>query len=58
MSIAHEEHKQRHRQLHCNLDELLADYIHQTGKLLSETTVLDLVRWSAQQMDNPTTKSF
>jgi len=42
-------HKERHLKLHAALDELLADYINYTGRLLSETTALDLMEWSYQQ---------
>jgi len=47
-------HKERHRLLHRNLDELVADFINHTHKLPSQTSILDLMKWSAAQMENPT----
>lgn len=51
-----EEHRQRHVKLHRSLDELLADWIDQTGALPSKSTVLDLVEWSHQQTEDPEDK--
>lgn len=48
-----EEHKQRHIELHQALDELVADFVNHTEKLLSTTTVMELVQWSYQQTQNP-----
>lgn len=48
-----EEHKQRHIELHRALDELAADFINHTGKLPSTTTIMELVRWSYRQTQNP-----
>lgn len=56
--MAESEHKQRHLVLHKHLDELVADFIDQTCKLLSETTVMDLIKWSHQQTKNPTDESY
>lgn len=43
-------HRYRHIRLHRALDELVADYLNQNRmKLLSETTVLDLIEWSGKQ---------
>jgi len=50
------DHKIRHEELHKMLDELVADMITHTNMLPSETTVLGLMRWSAEQIDNPTVK--
>ena len=48
------EHKKRHIALHKALDELLADFIRNTKKLsLSKITVLELLRWSATQIETP-----
>jgi hypothetical protein len=55
--VTQEEHKERHAILHRNLDELVADWITQTGKVPSKGTVLDLIRWSSQQAENPTDNS-
>lgn len=47
------EHRQRHRELHNSLDELVADFIIGTGKLPSETTVMELMQWSHKQTIDP-----
>ena len=49
-----EEHKQRHVELHKKLNELCADFISQTGKYPSKTTMLELMEWSHEQTKNPT----
>lgn len=49
-----EEHKQRHAELHQNLDELVADFIIDTDKLPSKTNILELITWSYQQIKDPT----
>ena len=46
-------HKQRHKELHTMLDELVADMIAKTGKRPSQTTVLELIEWSYSQTQNP-----
>lgn len=48
------EHKERHKLLHKHLDELLVDWITHTGKLLSNSTVLELLEWAHEQTENPT----
>jgi hypothetical protein len=56
--MTEEEHRARHQELHQALDELLADWIgHQSidyGKVLSDTTLMELMRWSHEQTINPT----
>jgi len=48
-------HKGVHELLHKHLDELAADYMLQhPGKLLSNTTLLELVVWSGKQVEKPT----
>lgn len=47
------QHKRRHVRLHKALDELAADFLSHTGKLLSKTTVMALLEWSHQQTINP-----
>lgn len=42
--------------LHRHLDELAADFITETGKLLSETSVLELMEWSHRRMGQPQVK--
>lgn len=46
-------HINRHLLLHQNLDELLADYITHTKKGLSDTKILDLMKWSYKQTQDP-----
>jgi hypothetical protein len=48
------EHKERHELLHRMLDELLADFLAQTGKLPSQVSVVELMEWSYQQTLQPT----
>lgn len=52
-----EEHIKRHQELHKSLDELVADMIENTAKMLNETTVMELMTWSYQQTINPAEKS-
>jgi len=49
-----EEHKARHKELHKYLDELIADFIRHTNKLPSETSLMELMKWSNEQTKNPT----
>lgn len=51
----YEHHQQRHVLLLNMLDELAADYISQTERHLSDTTVLELLKWAYQQTLEPTT---
>jgi len=46
-------HKEIHVKLHQSLDELVADFIMQTENKPSNTTILELIQWSAKQMTNP-----
>ncbi len=50
-----EDHKKRHEQLHQALDELIADFIMQTGNYPSETRLKTLMVWSYEQTISPTT---
>ena len=43
------EHKIRHQVLHKELDELVADFIQETGKRPSETSLIDFMTWSFEQ---------
>ncbi len=56
MTMTHEEHKERHVELHKMLDELVTDFISHTGNLPSKTTLMDLMKWSYEQTKNPTEK--
>ena len=49
-----EEHKVHHNKLHKDLDELVADYLRHTKGSLMGSTIMDLIRWSADQTVNPT----
>ena len=53
-----EEHAERHDELHGYLDELVADFIKHNGNkpspILHTTSVMELMTWSANQIDNPT----
>jgi len=48
------DHKEVHHELHEALDELAADYMEHTGKLLSKTSVVELLEWSFEQTKDPT----
>lgn len=48
------EHRGRHIALHKSLDELVADYIGETGNLPSQHTIFELMEWSYEQ----TTRDF
>jgi len=43
------EHKKRHQLLHKKLDELVADFIQETGKRPSQANILELMEWSFVQ---------
>lgn len=49
-----EQHKKRHELLHRHLDELLGDFILQTGHYPSSVSLMTLLKWSYQQTKNPT----
>lgn len=51
--MTHYEHKERHRLLHYYLDELVADFMLLTGKLATDTTVADLLKWANSQQSVP-----
>ena len=48
------EHKKRHEKLHKALDELVADFICNVGKLPDKTFIIELMDWSFEQTQNPT----
>lgn len=48
-----EEHKTRHAELHEALDELVAEWTSVTKGLPSRASILDLVKWSCIQTENP-----
>lgn len=41
--------KGRHQELHESLDELLACFIESTGKMPSDTTLMEFLEWSAKK---------
>ena len=47
------DHKKRHVELHRMFDELIADFIAVTGKLPSQTALLELMEWSFKQTTEP-----
>ncbi len=56
-----EEHKARHVKLHQSLDELVADWITNSGvdmPLPSEHTIYELIEWSHSQTLNPTENKY
>jgi len=56
LEMNEKEHKGRHEELHKYLDELVADFIQNTGAILSKTTVIELMDWSFAQTKKPTQK--
>lgn len=52
--LTRKQHIKRHQVLHKELDELIADYVQSTEKLLSETSLVDFLNWSYTQTTNPT----
>jgi hypothetical protein len=49
------EHRLRHIQLHQALDELVADFLtHNPDKRPSTATIMELIKWSHEQTQNPT----
>lgn len=53
--MTREEHVKAHMDLHKSFDLLLADFLqHNPGRLLSNTTLMELMKWSHQETENPT----
>jgi len=53
-----EKHIKRHKKLHKMLDELVADFLYHNidmkkPKILKETSIMNLIKWSYQQTKNP-----
>ena len=46
------EHREKHKELHEALDELAADFMSETRRLASGTTVMELMEWSCDQTKN------
>ena len=53
MKMNKTEHRERHIELHRNLDELITDAIQYGGLFPSKATVLDLLRCSFEQTVEP-----
>ena len=51
-------HMKRHNTLHQNLDELVEDFMAHTNRLPSNTTIIELMEWSAKQCINPTERGI
>jgi len=52
--MTEQEHKERHKGLHEMFDELVVDFLlHNRDKLLSRTSILELMEWSDKQTKNP-----
>lgn len=55
--MTHEEHCERHKELHRSFDELAADFIiHNHEKRLSNTSLMEFMHWSHQQTIDPVEK--
>ena len=54
--ISKEKHIEQHKELHRSFDELLADFITNTEKRPSNTTVLEFLQWSHSQTISPDDK--
>jgi hypothetical protein len=51
--LTEKEHQERHKFLHKCLDELVADYISNTLNSLTQSSIMDLMEWSARQTQIP-----
>jgi hypothetical protein len=45
-----QEHCERYKLLHGYLDELVADFIRETGKLPTKCTIMELMEWNNKQI--------
>ena len=48
------QHRERHKKLHESLDELLADYLEHTGKMVGAIVFWEFLGWSHRQTLEPT----
>lgn len=48
-----DEHKKRHEELHGAFDELVADFCTMTEGLPSKTNLVELMKWSHKQSQEP-----
>jgi hypothetical protein len=52
--MTHDEHRERHKELHRSFDELMADFLtHNSGRFPTEVTLMELARWSHEQTIDP-----
>lgn len=51
--MTHDEHRTRHQLLHAMFDELAADYLRHTGKLFSDSTVMEFMTCTYSQTVEP-----
>ena len=51
--MTREEHIEIHKNLHNNLDKLVADFITHTENLPTKTTIFTLLKWSFKQTTDP-----
>lgn len=56
-TIEREHHIERHKLLHKNFEELLADFIDKTGRFPSKVNLPEFLNWSYDQTTNPDTES-
>ena len=49
----YKQHLERHKKLQKMLDELVGDWITETGELPHNTTMIEFMRWSYLQTVNP-----
>lgn len=52
--LTKEQHKKRHQLLYRHLDELIADWMRHTQKPVLDQPIIELLKWSAEQMKDPT----
>lgn len=52
--MTRDEHIKTHKTLHDSLDRLVADWVFHTGALPGQRSVMDLIKWSCAQTENPT----
>lgn len=56
-TLSYADHAKRHQELHKSLDELLADYLDQTGADISDIDMFKFLEWSHAQCTKPTVKA-
>lgn len=46
MGLSKKEHEKRHKKLHRQIDDIAASFTMHTGRLLSEASIMDLMKWA------------